>query len=100
MENNQTVEALLAEIKSLNQTVVEIKNLHQKEIVEISKNLETLVKATEEREKRFAERGARPQGGDRGGFRSRSDRGGDSSWGNNSGGFGGRGRDDRDRNKG
>lgn len=99
MENNQTVEALLAEIKSLNQTVVEIKNLHQKEIVEISKNLATLVKATEEREKRFAERGARSQG-DRGGFRSRHDRGSDSSWGNNSGGFGIRGRDDRDRNKG
>lgn len=95
MENNQTIEALLGEIKALNETVVEI-----------SKNLLTLVKAHEEREKRFAERGARPQGGDRGGdrgsFRPRTDRGGDSSWGNNTGGFGGRGgRDDRNRgNKG
>ncbi|WP_342276754.1 hypothetical protein [Spiroplasma endosymbiont of Nebria brevicollis] len=94
MENNQTIEALLGEIKALNEKVVEI-----------SKNLSTLVKITEDREKRFAERGARPQGGDRGGdrgsFRPRSDRGGDSSWGNNTGGFAGRGRDDRNRgNKG
>lgn len=92
MENNQTIEALLGEIKSLNEKVFEI-----------SKNLSTLVKITEDREKRFAERGARTQSGDRGGdrgsFRPRSDRG-DSSWGNNTGGFGGRGRDDRNRNKG
>lgn len=88
MENNQTIEALLGEIKSLNEKVDEI-----------SKNLSTLVKITEDREKRFAERGARTQGGDRGSFRPRIDRG-DSSWGNNTGGFSGRGRDDRNRNKG
>ena len=87
MENKQTIEALLGEIKTLNEKVVEI-----------STSLATLVKITEDREKRFAERGARTQsdrGSDRGNFRPRSDRG-DSSWGNS--GFSRR--DDRNRNKG
>lgn len=91
MENNQTIAALLEEIKVLKETVITI-----------NASLTTLVKITEDREKRFAERGARTQGdrnsSDRGGFRPRSDRG-DSSWGNNSG-FSRRDRDDRNRNKG
>lgn len=97
MENNQTIEALEAVIKSLKSEITEIKTL-----------LTTLVKITEDREKRFAERGARPphgdRGGDRGGFgRPRPDRDSNSNWGNrdNSGGFSPRGgRNDRDRNKG
>lgn len=88
MENNQTIEALLEEIKVLKETVVTI-----------NASLTTLVKITEEREKRFAERGARTQGdrnsSDRG-YRPRPDRS-DSSWGNSSG-FSRR--DDRNRNKG
>ena len=88
MENNQTIEALLEEIKVLKETVITI-----------NASLTTLVKITEEREKRFAERVAKTQGdrnsSDRGNFRSRSDRG-DSSWGN-SGGFSRRDRDDRNR---
>lgn len=89
MENNHTIEALLEEIKGLKETVTTI-----------NASLTTLVKITEEREKRFAERGARTQAdrnsSDRG-FRPRSDRG-DSSWAN-SGGFNRRDRDDRNRNK-
>lgn len=91
MENNQTIEALLDEIKILKEA-----------IITINASLLTLVKITEEREKRFAERGLRTQGdrgsSDRGNFRSRTDRG-DTSWGNNSG-FGRRDRDERNRNKG
>lgn len=92
MENNQTIAALLEEIKVLKET-----------LITINASLTTLVKITEEREKRFAERRARTQGdrnsSDRGHFRPRSDRGGDSSWAN-SGGFNRRDRDDRNRNKG
>lgn len=91
MENNQTIAALLEEIKVLKETVITI-----------NASLATLVKITEEREKRFAERGARTQGdrnsSDRGHFKPRSDRS-DSGWAN-SGGFNRRDRDDRNRNKG
>jgi len=84
MDNTQVMEKLEALLNKLELLVVSVA-----EIASIIK----------EREKRFAERGARPpidrsQG--RSDFRSRNDRGGngDSSWGNSSSNFGGR----RDRN--